>query len=116
MESRNLRVTGKVDVTGGNVTIGATLRYTFTPDGNQPPATIEETAFPSHTIAPNTGGMAFDVFSPIVVPPGTSTEGTLDVFVTGTDERGGTVNVTEGPTPTRNGRLERAFRTPPRCA
>jgi len=42
VESRNLRVTGNVDVTGGNVTIGATLSYTFTPDGNQPPATIEK--------------------------------------------------------------------------
>jgi hypothetical protein len=92
VESRDVHVTGNVDVTGGTVTVGATLSYTFTPDGNQPPATISETAFPERTIAPNTGGSPFDIILPLHLPPGTSTDGNVEIKVTGTDELGNAVD------------------------
>ncbi len=95
VESHNLRVTGNVDVMGGNVTISTTLIYTFTPDGSQPPATIEENPFSNRTIAPNTGGAPFTVDIPINVPPGTSTDGIVVIVVNGTDANGGTVNVSQ---------------------
>ena len=51
-----------------------------------------ESFFSNRTIAPNTGGAPFTVDIPINVPPGTSTEGTAAIVVTGTDTLGGIVD------------------------
>ena len=108
VENRNVRVTGTVDVTGGSASVSASVSYTYTPDGGQSPVTQQMEAFPTRTIAPGTGGVSFTADIPFELPPGTSTAGDVVVSVSGTDERGSTVNVATESLPVSDADTKRA--------
>ena len=90
MQKRKVRVTGSVSVTGGSATVET--KVTFTPTGTIP---IELVALSLRSVTP-----AFTTFFFVDIPfsivPGANAEGTVRVDVTGTDERGGTVDVSSG--------------------
>ena len=96
VDRRNIRVTGNVAVTGGNATVEAMVTLPHTIAGANPASPIVTRIFASSPLAPNTGGIDFTTDIPFSVPPGGPVppgSATVTVQVTGTDARGGTVNV-----------------------
>ena len=93
IEKRNVQVTGEVSVTGGTATVDIKVTYTATLDNGEQAFTAEMDALSLSTIAPGTPGTPFTVNIPINSAPGLNASGTVRVDVTGTDERGGMVNV-----------------------
>ena len=86
-------VTGEVSVTGGNATVGVTVTFTATLDNGFQAFTAEMDGLSLRAIAPGTPPTPFTVSIPINSAPGLNANGTVRVDVTGTDERGGTVDV-----------------------
>ena len=106
--SRRVRVTGGVDVVGGTADVAGVVKFTFTPDGGQPPVTLEKDAFPPGTISEN---LPFDVFINLDFPLGASTVGTVVVEVTGTDANGGMVDVASSMLPVADSNTKRPAST-----
>jgi len=87
LESRNVRVTGRVNVTGGNATVETKVIL-------QQQDSIELVAFAARTTTPTVvGGTPFSVDIPFSILPAENAGRTVRVEVSGTDERGGLVNV-----------------------
>jgi hypothetical protein len=92
LENRNVRVTGMVSVTGGDATVEA--RVMFSPDGTLQQSPMELVAVTARTITPTVvGGTPFSVDIPFSILSAETVGGTVRVEVSGTDERGGLVNV-----------------------
>ena len=94
-EERNVRVTGSVSVTGGAATVEA--KVTLTPTAGTVP--IELIALSLQSVSP-VDLTPFSVDIPFSIVPGENGGGTVRVDVTGTDERGGIVDIFEELTAT----------------
>jgi hypothetical protein len=93
VDRRNVRVTGIVNVSGGNATLTAAVTLTHAVGGANPPSPIVSSIFTSRQIMPNLGGVSYTTDIPFSVPLGATSSGMVTVEVTGTDARGGQVNL-----------------------
>jgi hypothetical protein len=82
-------VTCRVDVTGGSATVGASIESTSV---NELPIN-SRSVLDLALLGPGVGGRSFTADVPFTVPIGANIGGGIRVRVTGTDERGGAINV-----------------------